>query len=45
MQTIREYEDKISDMTLHIRTRDRQVMAVEEKVRARHDKINYDSGK
>ena len=37
-KTIKEYEDKISDMTLHIRTRDRQVMAVEEKVGTRHHK-------
>lgn len=33
---IEGYEDKISDMTLHIRTRDKQVLAVEEKVRTRH---------
>lgn len=30
---IKGYESQIGDMVLHIRTRDRQIMAVEEKVR------------
>lgn len=31
-QRIKGYEDKMGEMALHIRTRDRQIMAVEEKV-------------
>eukprot|EP00904_Undaria_pinnatifida_P013257 jgi/Undpi1/9061/HiC_scaffold_26.g11521.m1 len=41
-QTIKEYGDKISDMMLHIRTRDRQILAVEDKMRrAQRDLQHY----
>ena len=43
-QTIKEYGDKISDMMLHIRTRDRQILAVEDKVRLRHDACRTELG-